>query len=466
METVSVSVYITEEKIGEWRGVASHAKKMSPKVNPTRFAYELCWVMVRGDLPYPKCRVALESADLLGSSSSLLPEETASILADTVAHMGQELPTPGELRSRLIDMTKWMTNSGVIPIRLLQERCEEEFLHEAEMWKLDPTEFKKKAVRVNTRLIYTQTKFNLLREESEGYSKLITMLNQSGSSSLSKENSSSVIEAIKSLIGHFDLDPNRVFDVVLDSFELQPKNLAFLDLIPLFPKAHASHILGFKFQYYQRSDVSDPVPESLYLLTGTLIKEHFIELEGIYAHLTPDDEEAEKQHKEATTARLEDINSIGKLALTLVGKDYVGDEPHRIDVDLFAAVSEEANAVRSRIPLLETNQKLGLLQGLLAVGDWFHARILLKKLSGLDPVFYPPICLALCRAIDRSLHPSYLRTQPPYLRLLQTSKTSIRKDKDSIIERDRKPTFSSQLLSQKSKNGDSHLIGGDRKSVV
>lgn len=28
-------------------------------------------------------------------------------------------------------------------------------------------------VRVNTRLLYQQTKFNLLREESEGYAKLV-----------------------------------------------------------------------------------------------------------------------------------------------------------------------------------------------------------------------------------------------------------------------------------------------------
>ena len=33
-------------------------------------------------------------------------------------------------------------------------------------------------VRVRTKLYFTQQKFNLLREESEGYSKIITELNQ------------------------------------------------------------------------------------------------------------------------------------------------------------------------------------------------------------------------------------------------------------------------------------------------
>ena len=38
--------------------------------------------------------------------------------------------------------------------------------------------FHKMEVRVRTKLYFTQQKFNLLREESEGYSKIITELNQ------------------------------------------------------------------------------------------------------------------------------------------------------------------------------------------------------------------------------------------------------------------------------------------------
>jgi hypothetical protein len=48
-----------------------------------------------------------------------------------------------------------------------------EFLWEAEMIKIKAPDMKSKEVRVNTRLLYQQTKFNLLREESEGYAKLV-----------------------------------------------------------------------------------------------------------------------------------------------------------------------------------------------------------------------------------------------------------------------------------------------------
>jgi THO complex subunit 2 len=80
------------------------------------------------------------------------------------------------------------------------------------------------------------------------------------------------MQSLQSLIGHFDLDPNRVFDIVscsylllsyssrcctdaeidnqrlifglqlfhdfqvLECFELQPDSNVFLELIPIFPK--------------------------------------------------------------------------------------------------------------------------------------------------------------------------------------------------------------------------------------
>jgi hypothetical protein len=48
---------------------------------------------------------------------------------------------------------------------------------------------------------YKQRKFNLFREESEGYAKLITELNQEVSGSVTPAN---ILEIIKSLIGKLD----------------------------------------------------------------------------------------------------------------------------------------------------------------------------------------------------------------------------------------------------------------------
>ena len=117
----------------------------------------------------------------------------------------------------------------------------------------DKPSFDKKEVRVRTGLLcvvvfylrtplevlnsfplfhsYKQNKFNLLREQSEGFSKLVAEVTSalpaphSPATGLPLEPLSIVPERVQpiwkrivSLIGYFDLDPNRVLDVILDLF--------------------------------------------------------------------------------------------------------------------------------------------------------------------------------------------------------------------------------------------------------
>jgi THO complex subunit 2 len=213
---------------------------------------------------------------------------------------------------------------------------------------------------------------------------------------------------IKSLIGHFDLDPNRVFDIVLDCFELEQDYDTFLNLIPIFPKSHASQILGFKFQYYQRLEVNSPVPVGLYKLTALLVKEEFINLESIYAHLLPKDEEVFEDYNVSSAKRFEEANKIGKINLAATGKDLMEDEKQGdVTVDLFAALDMESEAVTERLPELENNQTLGLLNGFLSVDDWYHANILFERLAPLNPVAHDQICSGLFRLIEKSITHSY-----------------------------------------------------------
>jgi THO complex subunit 2 len=127
-------------------------------------------------------------------------EELGSVLADIIAHLGQDITISGEYRSRLVKMTKSFVESSITAPRLLQERCEEDFLWEVEQSKLKGQDLKSKEVRVNTRLLYQQTKFNLLREESEGYAKLVTLLCQVGSDLACQNSSSVTISIIKVVI--------------------------------------------------------------------------------------------------------------------------------------------------------------------------------------------------------------------------------------------------------------------------
>lgn len=91
---------------------------------------------------------------------------------------------------------------------------------------------------MNTRALYTQQKYNLLREESEGYSKLITELAElppvpssaappsgmpAGLSTATRARATAdeVVANVRSLIGYFELDPNRVLDLVLEALEVR-----------------------------------------------------------------------------------------------------------------------------------------------------------------------------------------------------------------------------------------------------
>ena len=80
---------------------------------------------------------------------------------------------------------------------------------------------------------YKQNKFNLLREQSEGYSKLMCELTASlgpahSAATGRPTESLSAIEArakptwerVVGLVGYFDLDPNRALDIILDVFSV------------------------------------------------------------------------------------------------------------------------------------------------------------------------------------------------------------------------------------------------------
>lgn len=111
-------------------------------------------------------------------------------------------------------------------------------------------DFSKRIKRINTQRYYTQQKFNLIREENEGYSKLLTFLHQP---KLDKEH---LLSVISSMIGLFSLDPNRVFDMLLDACEFEPAKYPFFkSIFQEFKMEDISRILRFKYIYYQTHDV-------------------------------------------------------------------------------------------------------------------------------------------------------------------------------------------------------------------
>jgi THO complex subunit 2 len=119
-------------------------------------------------------RVALPGDASDGSDG---PSLAASTTADVLWLVSCEVEMQPERRAKVVDLAKALCDGddALCAPGLLIERCEGEFLEECGLIP-SAVGWKKKEVRINTRLVYTQNKFNLLREESEGYSKLVVAL--------------------------------------------------------------------------------------------------------------------------------------------------------------------------------------------------------------------------------------------------------------------------------------------------
>lgn len=114
--------------------------------------------------------------------------------------------------------------------------------------------FARMGIRKQTNLLYRQANFNLLREESEGFAKLMTELfttsnNEPPSSDVVEE----TVERVKAMIGAFDLDVGRTLDVVLDVFGavLVKQFRFFVKFLRASPWWPRSTLPGAKHDAYQ-----------------------------------------------------------------------------------------------------------------------------------------------------------------------------------------------------------------------
>ena len=84
-------------------------------------------------------------------------------------------------------------------------------LLQASGWISSVEKIDKKLKLFNTQTHYKQFKFNLLAEQTEGYSKYLQLLSKS-----SFMESDAAVEAVAQLMGSFSLDPVRCMDLILD----------------------------------------------------------------------------------------------------------------------------------------------------------------------------------------------------------------------------------------------------------
>ncbi|XP_030748048.1 THO complex subunit 2 isoform X2 [Sitophilus oryzae] len=269
--------------------------------------------------------------------------------------------------------------------KLLKERLEIDTLQEVGILKNKT--FYSKFIKIKTKLYYKQRKFNLFREECEGFAKLQTELNKEFDK---RTQASDLIDIVHSLIGCFNLDPNRVLDVILESFENKTKNShIFVPLIKSYMKDPTiiSEVLCTKLAFLK--NCQDEIPQSFYVLIAHLLQHSLIYLDDIYYRLTPDDKSIQKDYETSLKCAKEYVRKLQIISINNKEKEDDKDEPEIVEDNY------------------TNNQKLGLCEALLLIGDWKTADTLIKRLPEHYAVGFKPIALALCRLLHIIIEPLY-----------------------------------------------------------
>ena len=271
----------------------------------------------------------------------------------------------------------------------------------------------------------------------------------------------SAVKTIESLIGYFNLDPNRVLDVILEAFECLPQNVDFF--VSLL--RHHTHnkdtlcqVLGFKFKFYQKfaeeaaavaavdgelnddatavAAASSKTPDSLHRVAALLLQHDLVDLDSVYPHLLPDDAEIVESFKKEIADAKQYARKLNTVTLNKGDGGAAADEKKKegsagVDESRSSGAGGDKNEA-DLPPIVNTaakdpslvgapmppnasvghlnhaaNQKLGLIKALLEVGAWEPARVMLNRMPPKHATSYGPLADAFCALIHSAIEPLY-----------------------------------------------------------
>lgn len=212
-------VHLTAEKISSWtergRGeIIQHGVQSRNDVDNIELASlftEFIYAVLEAKLKPADAGACIK--EIIGDGTSELIKNSYtfdphSLFLDTLSMVLENEPT--HFRVTLIE---FLQATAITP-DLMRQILDGQVLQQLGLIR---DNFVKVGIKSATNLLYRQANYNLLREETEGYSKLITELFTTSSvSPPPPEMAEQTFERVKALIGTFDLDVGRVLDVTLD----------------------------------------------------------------------------------------------------------------------------------------------------------------------------------------------------------------------------------------------------------
>ncbi|KAF2362580.1 THO complex subunitTHOC2 C-terminal [Trinorchestia longiramus] len=240
---------------------------------------------------------------------------------------------------------------------------------------------------------YKQQKFNLLREECEGYAKLVTELNQSLDHNITPQ---TMITVIRSLIGCFNLDPNRVLDLILEAMECRPAEHNFYtSLLKLFPCQSVTLTELFRFRMMACTTLAMQKP--VFTSMALLVQAGVLSLEETYAWLTPHDSKLLEESRLAEEAAHEYARKANVISTKDKDKEKEKKEEKEDHKDRDLFLDHKPN----------NNLKIPFSVALLEIGDWQHFEELSSRFPDYYLTSFPTVSNALAKLCHVSLEPCY-----------------------------------------------------------
>uniref|UniRef100_A0A8C2FWW8 THO complex subunit 2 n=1 Tax=Cyprinus carpio TaxID=7962 RepID=A0A8C2FWW8_CYPCA len=144
------------------------------------------------------------------------------------------------------------------------------------------------------------------------------------------------------------------------------------------------------------SEPNGETPSPLYHIAAALLQHNLIALEDLYVHLLPLDSSIVEEHKREI---LEAKQIARKLTMVLVPSEKTEDK------------EKEKEEEKNEKP--PDNQKLGLLEALLRIGDWQHAQSIMDQMPAFYATSHKAIAIALCQLLHLIVEPLYRRAAVP-----------------------------------------------------
>jgi THO complex subunit 2 len=361
-----------------------------------------------------------------GSSSLLLLDDGVIAALSTYCFIAMDGDKDGY--KRLCELIRQLVIQNIVPKDALKLRLELNTLIDAgilgskESRDEDLGRFKNRLTKINTNLVYRQQKYNLHREETEGYSKVVVSVH---GFPVYPQDATSEVSQLRQIIGQFDLDPNRVLDIILESFEKRAWNLNFVFALRElnYKDEYITQIIGFRFGNYRvvgqsscndtdtNMESSDDVdenekdrgggngdkaakpsgtrgaakikeeetasaflttipsnctPASLFGLAAVLLSHGFLKVEKLIPYLKPTADEASKNNMIANGKRKGELRSMGVVNLN------ANTSSTSKDIDTGVSNSFDDNATDAMIEKAERD----------AIPDWNES----KNRRGLDEI--------------------------------------------------------------------------------